>query len=760
MRRALEAAGVKTTGEAVEAAFAKADGDGDGKISFAEYCELHTLGQAGSGQRATAPASWLSFDAQRIAALRLPAQKLAELCACFARYDKDGLGAISIAELTLALKSTGVQAVMASKVFAQADRDKSGFISFSEFCELHALIAPTSGSAYQELSEGALRRVFDAYDLERTGSLPAAMLPHALRGLGVSADAKQARAALAWLGLPPPDTLNVYSFAEFREVASGLHLQAAKRGLRSGSAGRGAPPRRSPPRGSRGGASEVRSMLDQAENEKSSLRAALAREQAFRRQAQSELSVALDRIALLERLVPVALEGAAAARAGGGTGDGSFASLESRALALAAELRAKAGPTALAAHASRGGVMRGPSGGGPSSTAADVYRKQAAADKRELDGLRRELELARDAIADECASRTEAEQRIHEANRRAAGSQLRAFELEEELGSLQAEQAELSDRQALLEAEVVQLAAMADASALIGHRPSGGGSRPLGRQGSDLTLGSFAIRSSRPTTPRSFSGTLERHAKAPPSASRASVARQGDRRSSFGLPTATLRELRLAFDKYDSDRSGSITRAELTGALGAAGVADPQAVAAAFTKADSDGDGKISFGEFCDLHIRQKLKASPPAAGLVGRSASTDAERAAAARAIQEQLRASTQHRTRGSRIAHFSRPAERSSALHLSTFSHRDSFRGNEPGSLPPSLRSSLRDTHTLGSRSAGLALPAHEPKSRSPRRSLSPRRELTLRLYNIANEMAQEMATQDKLQDKLRESVGGRRR
>ncbi|KAJ1621946.1 hypothetical protein T492DRAFT_886093, partial [Pavlovales sp. CCMP2436] len=49
MRRVLEAAGVKSTGEAVEAAFAKADGDGDGKISFAEYCELHSLGQAGSG---------------------------------------------------------------------------------------------------------------------------------------------------------------------------------------------------------------------------------------------------------------------------------------------------------------------------------------------------------------------------------------------------------------------------------------------------------------------------------------------------------------------------------------------------------------------------------------------------------------------------------------------------------------------------------------------------------------------------------------
>ncbi|KAJ1621945.1 hypothetical protein T492DRAFT_886092, partial [Pavlovales sp. CCMP2436] len=114
LRRALEAAGVKSTGEAVEAAFAKADADGDGKLTFTEFCELHALEQAGSSlaaplalpapalpesrQPLSSPSRALS-DAERIAALRLSSAKLDELRASFRSYDANNSGSITKLEL-------------------------------------------------------------------------------------------------------------------------------------------------------------------------------------------------------------------------------------------------------------------------------------------------------------------------------------------------------------------------------------------------------------------------------------------------------------------------------------------------------------------------------------------------------------------------------------------------------------------------------------------------------------------------------------
>jgi hypothetical protein len=66
-------------------------------------------------------------------------------------------------------------------------------------------------------------------------------------------------------------------------------------------------------------------------------------------------------------------------------------------------------------------------------------------------------------------------------------AQLRAAELEEALAHLQADQTELNNRQAELEAEITQLAAMADASALIG-RPRAAASSLLARGSSRGSL--------------------------------------------------------------------------------------------------------------------------------------------------------------------------------------------------------------------------------------------------------------------------------
>jgi Ca2+-binding EF-hand superfamily protein len=452
MRRALEAAGVKSSSEAVEAAFAKADADGDGRISYAEYCELHALGVAGAARAAPPPAPTRALaeasaqrqtvrfsragasDAQRIAALRLPESKLNELRDSFNKYDRDRSGEITRAEMRLALESAGAQVSAATieATFSKADADGNGTISFAEYCELHSLLGPSAGAGHKDLSESALRRVFDAYDLEREGCLPATMLPHALRGLGVTADAKQSRAALARLGLQPPEaTSSGYSFAAFCDVANRLHVQAAVRAQRPLTPTRGGATARLSAR-PRSGASEIRSLLDQAENEKSALRASLAREQALRRQTAAELSTALERVSLLERLIPASLESAGASGAKLGAGPGS---VEARAAALAAELRTKAGPEALAAHAARSASgARGPSPARfraapppvQNTAAADAYRKNAEADRREIHELRVELNLAREAAVEERSARRDAERKIEAVNRRAAHSQVGA----------------------------------------------------------------------------------------------------------------------------------------------------------------------------------------------------------------------------------------------------------------------------------------------------------------------------------------------
>ncbi|KAJ1618264.1 hypothetical protein T492DRAFT_577921, partial [Pavlovales sp. CCMP2436] len=113
MRRALEAAGVKSTGEAVEVTFAKADGDGDGKISIAEYCELH----------------------ERIAALGLTAAKLDELRASFRKYDANNSGSITKLEMRRALEAAGVKSTgeAVEVAFARADGDGDGKISIAEY---------------------------------------------------------------------------------------------------------------------------------------------------------------------------------------------------------------------------------------------------------------------------------------------------------------------------------------------------------------------------------------------------------------------------------------------------------------------------------------------------------------------------------------------------------------------------------------------------------------------------------------------------
>lgn len=268
-------------------------------------------------------------------------------------------------------------------------------------------------------------------------------------------------------------------------------------------------------------------------------------------------------------------------------------------------------------------------------------------------------------------------------------------------------------------------------------------------------------------------------------ASAPSAPRADARRKRYGLTAAALRELRAAFARYDSDRSGSISRSELTAALGAAGVAaDPHAVASAFSQADANADGQITFAEFCDLHIRQKL--AEAAAAAATRAAASEPERAEAARAIQQRVLgrrkvgADPGWPAPSSQSPHRPRPPPQphsgASASSLRSVGWADG--ASQTGSLRSSLRApSAHDGHSPSAGAAPVApsaqgavaatarfhphaitnplfsrpVDAHSPP-RCPlpspipcmriadpaMKGLSPRRELAVRLHNLANEMA----------------------
>ncbi|KAJ1621289.1 hypothetical protein T492DRAFT_1149752 [Pavlovales sp. CCMP2436] len=60
--------------------------------------------------------------------------------------------------------------------------------------------------------------------------------------------------------------------------------------------------------------------------------------------------------------------------------------------------------------------------------------------------------------------------------------------------------------------------------------------------------------------------------------------------------------LRVAFERYDADKSGSITKLELAQAFRAAGITfDAKVISYTFDKADKDASGTISFEEFVGL---------------------------------------------------------------------------------------------------------------------------------------------------------------
>merc|ERR1719373_1334303 len=86
-------------------------------------------------QAAKAPAK---FDPERYARPGLPADEVEEIKEAFDLFDNDGSGAISVNELTAAMKSLGfdVKHAVVYNMVADLDSDGSGEIEFDEFLEV------------------------------------------------------------------------------------------------------------------------------------------------------------------------------------------------------------------------------------------------------------------------------------------------------------------------------------------------------------------------------------------------------------------------------------------------------------------------------------------------------------------------------------------------------------------------------------------------------------------------------------------------
>jgi serine/threonine protein kinase len=108
----------------------------------------------------------------------LPAQAKKELRAAFDRFDADGDGQISLGELHKTMRTLGTSDADAGEMLKSLDEDRDGSLSFDEFARK---VAPL----YQE-SSTALRRAFDFFDSDGSGTIEKRELEVVLTRLGVA----------------------------------------------------------------------------------------------------------------------------------------------------------------------------------------------------------------------------------------------------------------------------------------------------------------------------------------------------------------------------------------------------------------------------------------------------------------------------------------------------------------------------------------------------------------------------------------------
>merc|ERR1711935_1180832 len=139
---------------------------------------LPTMSKRGGSK--AAPAKPTRFDAEKFARPGLSVDEVEEMKEAFDLFDNDGSGAISVNELTSAMKSLGfdVKHAVVFNMVEDLDADGSGEIEFEEF--LDVMCAKLSDKNTKE----EIDRVFKLFDKDRNGTLEADDLSRVCKELG------------------------------------------------------------------------------------------------------------------------------------------------------------------------------------------------------------------------------------------------------------------------------------------------------------------------------------------------------------------------------------------------------------------------------------------------------------------------------------------------------------------------------------------------------------------------------------------------
>ncbi|KAJ3682845.1 hypothetical protein LUZ60_013072 [Juncus effusus] len=130
----------------------------------------------------------------------------------FSRFDTDGDGKISPAELVTAMQTIGQEITMkeAEAVVENYDADRDGLMSMEEFKKLM--------EETDEEKERELRVAFEMYEMEGQGCITAKSLKRMLSRLGSSRDVEECMVMIRQFDL---DGDGVLSFEEFRAMMMG-----------------------------------------------------------------------------------------------------------------------------------------------------------------------------------------------------------------------------------------------------------------------------------------------------------------------------------------------------------------------------------------------------------------------------------------------------------------------------------------------------------------------------------------------------------
>merc|ERR1712072_936606 len=158
--------------------------------------------------KTAAPAKPARFRAEDHARPGLSVDEVEEMKEAFDLFDNDNSGAISVNELTSAMKSLGfdVKHAVVYNMVSDLDADGSGEIEFGEFLEV--MTAKLSDKNTKE----EIDRVFKLFDKDRNGTLEADDLSRVCKELGEDMPEEDVREVINRMDLDQDGAVNLDDF--------------------------------------------------------------------------------------------------------------------------------------------------------------------------------------------------------------------------------------------------------------------------------------------------------------------------------------------------------------------------------------------------------------------------------------------------------------------------------------------------------------------------------------------------------------------